>query len=86
MSQPTIVIVPGACQPPSLYVPFTKALEAQSVPTVVVSLPSVGASPGLKDFAADVPLIRQIVTSLLDKEKDVVVLMHSYGGIPGSAA
>jgi len=30
--------------------------------------------------------VRKVVGGLVDEEIDVVVLMHSYGGIPGSAA
>ena len=86
MTVPIIVIVPGACQPPPLYVPFAKALETRSLPSSIIPTPSCGASPGLKDFSADVTLIRDTVSKHLDAGKDVVVLMHSYGGIPGSAA
>lgn len=81
-----MVIVPGACQPPSLYRPFAKGLEAHSIPSIVIPTPSVGACPALKDFSDDVTLIRNTVSKLIDEAKDVVVLMHSYGGIPGSAA
>lgn len=86
MAIPTVVIVPGACQPPSLYAPFAKGLEAHSIPSIVIPTPSVGAYPGLKDFSDDVGLIRDTVSKLIDEAKDFVVLMHSYGGIPGSAA
>ncbi|KAL6720030.1 hypothetical protein ACLMJK_001951 [Lecanora helva] len=86
MAPPVIVIVPAACQPPSLYTPFAKALEASSISWIVVSTPSVGASPGLPDFLPDVAIVRDTVISILDEGRDVVVLMHSYGGIPGSAA
>ena len=86
MATPTIVIVPGACQPAPLYVPFTKALDTHSIPSFIVSLPSCGASPSLKDFSADVTLIRDTVDKILNEGKNVIVMMHSYGGIPGSAA
>lgn len=86
MAFPTVVIVPGACQPPSLYEPFAKGLEAHSISSIVIPTPSVGAHPGLKDFSDDVTLIRNTVSKLIDEAKDVVVLMHSYGGMPGSAA
>ncbi len=86
MAIPTVVIVPAACQPPSLYAPLTKGLEAHSIPTIVVPTPSVGASPGLKDFSEDVALIRSTISELISESKDSIVLMHSYGGLPGSAA
>ena len=86
MGSPTIVIVPAACHPPILYSSFTRALEAQDIPSVVIPIPSVGANPGLKDFSADVKLIRDTITDLLNHDRDVIVLMHSYGGLPSSAA
>ena len=86
MSLPTIVIVPAACQPPSLYAPFASALQAQSFTVAVIATPSVGASPGLKNNFQDIDAVRKVVTSLLDDGNEVIVLMHSYGGIPGSAA
>ncbi len=58
MALQTVVIVPAACQPPALYVPFAKALEARSISSSVIPTPSVGASPGLDDFSADVALVR----------------------------
>lgn len=86
MLSPTIVIVHGACQPPSLYAPFAEALEAHSIHSIVIPTPSVDPSPGLKDFSEDVVLIRKTVVELIDEAKDVIVVMHSYGGIPGSSA
>ena len=86
MILPTVVVIPAACQTPSLYVPLTKALSERSIPSSIVPTASVGASPGFKDFSADVALVRDTVNKLLDEGKDVIVLVHSYGGIPGSAA
>ena len=86
MASPIIAIIHGACQPAPLYVPFTKALDAHSLPSYIISLPSCDASPSHKDFSADVTLIRDTVTKSLDDGKNVIVVMHSYGGIPGSAA
>ncbi|KAI9840614.1 MAG: hypothetical protein M1837_001510 [Sclerophora amabilis] len=84
MSRPTIVIVPAACQPTALYEPLAKALQKQQYAVEVVSTPSVGGS--LRTFDEDVVAVRKTVVSLADKGADIVVLMHSYGGVPGSAA
>ena len=86
MVKPTIVVVPAACQPPVLYEPFTNALHSKGFETAVVATPSVGAKPALKDFSEDVNAIRETVTAFIDQGKDIIVAMHSYGGVPGSAA
>lgn len=86
MPLPTIVIVPAACQIPAHYQPLASALRNANFPVAVIPLPSVGASPGLKNFDEDVAAICKVVNSLVDDGNEVVVLLHSYGGLPGSAA
>ena len=86
MVLPTIVIVPGACQTPAHYLPFASALRNANFPVAVIPLPSLGVSRGWKDFSEDVTAIRKVVSDLVDVGTQVVVLMHSYGGMPGSAA
>ena len=52
-----------------------------------IQLPSIGISPGLPDFSADVAAIRSHVTKILDQDnRDVVLVMHSYGAHPGTEA
>lgn len=53
---------------------------------MAVSLPSVGANPPTGDFSEDVAAIRNIVTQLVEQERDVVVVMHSCSGLPGGEA
>ena len=86
MSLPTVVIVPAACQTPAHYQLLASALLDANFPVAVIPLPSVGASPGLENFDKDVGAIRKVVNSLVDDGNEVVVLLHSYGGLPGSAA
>lgn len=86
MSLPTIVIFPGACQTPAHYQPLASALQTANFTVSVVPLPSLGASLGWKDFSEDVTAIRKVVSDLVDEGTEVIVLMHSYGGMPGSAA
>ena len=86
MAAPTIVIVPGACQTPEFYEDLAHSLQHQGFATEVVSTPSVGASPGLLTFAEDVEAVRKTIVRLADQDRDVILLMHSYGGIPASAA
>jgi hypothetical protein len=53
---------------------------------VAIALPSNGNRPPIYDFTEDVRAIRDNVTLLLDSGQDVIVVMHSYAGIPGGEA
>ena len=83
---PTVVVVPGACQTPLFYHPLADALKKAGFAVEIVATPSVGASPGLKTYDDDVLAVRNITSAIVEKGGDVIVLMHSYGGLPGSAA
>ena len=65
---------------------LTPHLESAGYETHTVSLPSVSATNIQEDFTADVITIASAITALVDKGRDVAIIMHSYGGIPGSAA
>lgn len=87
MQKPTIVCVPGAWHGPEIYDPAFSFLRSSGYPTVALPLPSAGASPALKDFSADVEIIRKGVSTLVeDEEKEVVLVTHSYSGMPGAEA
>lgn len=85
-SNPTVVLIPGAWHTPEAYEELTPFLDVAGFPHVSVSLPSVGVSPGVEDFGPDVAAVRSAVSLLADQCKDVVILMHSYGGLPGTEA
>ena len=87
MASPTIVIVHAAAQPPALYQPLAQALQKQRLPVDIVDYPSVGDNvPKMQDNAGDLDAVRKTVSSLVEAGKDVIMLMHSYGGIPGTGA
>jgi len=83
-SKPDFVIVPGAWHSPESFKPTTDYLTKAGYVHHGVTLPSVGASPPLKSFEPDVEAIRKTLDSILSSCKDVVLLMHSYGGTVGS--
>lgn len=84
---PIILMVPGAWHTPAAFDLLIPALAEHNYNALAVSLPSVDVSPGLPDFSEDVAAIRTAVEQHLDeKNRDVVLLMHSYGAIPGTEA
>ncbi|RYP74840.1 hypothetical protein DL771_002761 [Monosporascus sp. 5C6A] len=85
------VIVPGSFCKVAFYDKLIAHLHEQGHDARAVELPS--ANDGTRQPAAtmedDTARIKDAVTSILDDEsnpRNVVVLVHSYGGVPGSSA
>lgn len=86
MAKPTIVCVPGAWHSPEIYASTMAILNSPGYPTIGLSLPSVGAVPAHQDFTGDILAIRDCLTQLVEAEKEVVLVCHSYGGMPAAEA
>lgn len=71
MPLPTIVIVTVACQKPAHYQPIASAFQNANFTVAVIPLPSVGASPNLKNFDGDVAAIRRVVSSLVEDRAEI---------------
>jgi pimeloyl-ACP methyl ester carboxylesterase len=85
-SKPTIVFVPGAWHSPEGFRLVMDQLQAAGYDTKGVTLASVGAETPLKDFGPDVEAIQKVLQPLADEGKDVVLVVHSYGGVIGTEA
>ncbi|KAF9878659.1 hypothetical protein CkaCkLH20_03559 [Colletotrichum karsti] len=85
-NKPTFIFVPGAWHCATKFQPVTSQLEALGYSTACVQLPSYGAEPPLSDFDPDVTAIRQSIEEAADRGEDVVLFMHSYGGVVGCEA
>lgn len=88
MTKPTIILVPGAWHSPSHYESLLVKLREAGYLTKSEKLSSVGSSQPLDQTAAlDATAIkRDLLQPELDLGKDVILVMHSYGGSPGAAA
>lgn len=84
IAKPTIVLVTGAWHEAHLYSPLTSALESAGYSVSAPALPSVGGVQ--EDFSEDVAAVREAIVSIADAGNDVVLLMHSNGGVAGSEA
>jgi pimeloyl-ACP methyl ester carboxylesterase len=84
----TILFVPGAWITPAFYQPFIHALSHASYDVQYAGYPSLDPEePLTATCQVDSDAVTDILQSLVEDEgKDVVVFMHSYGGMPGSAA
>jgi pimeloyl-ACP methyl ester carboxylesterase len=89
LTKPTFVLVPGSFSPPSWYEKVTPFLEKAGYENVVVPLPSANSEgkyktpPTMTDDAAS---IKAVISDLVNNGKEVIIVMHSYGGYPGTEA
>jgi len=86
MAKPTFLLVPGAWHPPTAYAPLMQELESKGFETTSAVLETVGAHKGGKTWADDVNSILAVAEPLFNDGKEVILIVHSYGGIPGCAA
>ena len=87
--KPTILMIPGAWLSSSTYQPLLDVLEKAGFPTVYSRLTSLNPSdPPTTSIAADAAIIRRdaLLPLVEDQGKEVILVMHSYGGLPGGAA
>ena len=85
---PTIVLVPGAWHSPVHYQFLFSQLETFGYPIVSRPLPSCDSPhPRAESVAGDAKYIREsLLLPLISAGKEIVLVMHSYGGCPGSTA
>jgi pimeloyl-ACP methyl ester carboxylesterase len=86
-TKPTIVLIPSSfCPSALLWDKTVDILHSSGYDTIAIELPTVGppsTAPG-KTMLDDAAQIHGIVEALADEGKDVMLVMHSYGGIPGT--
>jgi pimeloyl-ACP methyl ester carboxylesterase len=88
-TRPTIVLIPGSfCSAALLWDAVVDELHDAGYETLAVELRTVGppsTSPP-KTMADDAEHIHGIIEALANDGKDVLVVMSSFGGIPGTQA
>ncbi|KAM0411149.1 hypothetical protein ACHAPD_010976 [Fusarium lateritium] len=82
----TVVIIPGSFASPSLYEPLAQSFARHGIQSEIVDLPSVGRKEGRNPatMSDDVDEIVSVVEKLLDEDREVILLAHSYGGVPAT--
>lgn len=81
-SKPIFVLVPGNFLPPAYYDDTAKQLEAHGFETRLVTVPSTGSKHPLTSNQPDVLAVRKVLEELLDSERNIIIVAHSYGSIP----
>ncbi|EKG15210.1 hypothetical protein MPH_07544 [Macrophomina phaseolina MS6] len=85
-NKPTIVFAPGAWHTPDCFDLVREQLHARGWATEAVAYPSVGAEPPNKGLAEDAAAVRAVLERLADEGKEIVLTVHSYGGLVGQNA
>lgn len=87
MQTPTIVFIPGAFHTPAHFEPIVSLLEKHSYSSLAVRLPTIGTTARNSDLHDDIRIIREQLERLIEVEqKEVVLVMHSRGGVAGCQA
>jgi pimeloyl-ACP methyl ester carboxylesterase len=82
LTKPTLLLVPGAYHLPLSYDTNKERLEALSYPVVTIRLPTASGISPSTSYKEDVEAIHSIILPLMDEGKEIVVVGHSYGGVP----
>ncbi|WYZ42463.1 hypothetical protein EsH8_VI_000162 [Colletotrichum jinshuiense] len=86
VTKPTFVLAPGAWHEETCYAPAQQILESRGYPVEAVKYPSVGAEPPTKGLTDDANAVRAVLQRLADEGKEIVLVVHSYGGLVGANA
>lgn len=84
-TKPTFLIVHGAWHQPLHYTMLIATLIGNGYETTIVNLPSTKGPP-FPPYQADVNAVTALLTLEVNAGKDAIMVMHSYGGVCGSAA
>ena len=84
-STPTIVFVPGTWHGPETWDTLSAILRPQGYKCVSVELPSTtpDENPHTATFLGDKEAVRAAIVAETTSGRDVVVVSHSYGSLPG---
>lgn len=86
-TKPTVVFVPGFWEGPRVFDGVRSKLEAHGYPTDAVTSACTGktSSSGLT-LDDDIAAVRTLVEPIVEAGQEVLMVLHSAGGITGSAA
>ncbi|ESZ98344.1 hypothetical protein SBOR_1222 [Sclerotinia borealis F-4128] len=88
-SKPTILFIHGSWHSPAHFRPVRDLFEAEGYPTECPRLPTFNSKPAppVVSLIDDVQVVQNLLKKLVEEqEKEVLVVVHSYGGIVGSEA
>ncbi|KAL7626162.1 hypothetical protein AAE478_002932 [Parahypoxylon ruwenzoriense] len=85
-NKPIFLLCHGACHPPKLYDPLKQALAFRGYIFITPALPTTGADSAGVSVDVDTATLLAHAEPFFEQGKEVVLVGHSYGGIPASLA
>lgn len=86
VEKPVFLLAHGAWHPAWLYEPLKEALAKLGYTLIVPALPTTGTDAQDIAWDADVEAILQAAEPLFAQGRNVILIGHSYGGIPACIA
>ncbi|OJJ50753.1 hypothetical protein ASPZODRAFT_137895 [Penicilliopsis zonata CBS 506.65] len=86
MSKPTLIFTPGAWYPPTAFDPLIDRLRPHGYPCQTVAFPSIQQATVVTSLQPDIDAVRDAVEPAADAGQDVVVVAHSWSGMPVCSA
>lgn len=83
--KPVIVFVPGSWHGPETWDKLTTSLEAQQYRCVSAELPTAQSNLAAT-LSDDIGIVCRAIETETTRGRDVVVVVHSYGGVVGPSA
>ncbi|ESZ95893.1 hypothetical protein SBOR_3706 [Sclerotinia borealis F-4128] len=84
-NKPTLVLIPGAWHRAEIWGKVTSLLEEKQYKCIPVELPSTTGNPAT-GFGDDIEAVRAVILSETKQGRDVIIVVHSYGGAVGQSA
>jgi hypothetical protein len=84
MSNPTLIFAPGAWYPSTAFDPIFPKLSDYKCRSI--AFPSITRAFEVKDLEPDTQAVRAAVQEEVDAGQDVVVIAHSWAGLPVNSA
>lgn len=84
MSKPTLIFAPGAWYPPTAFDPLIAKLPDYTCHTI--AFPAIQQATTVTDLQLDISAVRTLVEREADAGRDVVIVLHSWAGLPVNSA
>lgn len=86
MAKPSIVFLPGAWHTAECFDALTPYLKEVGYDTYPLTLPSVSEPDPIRSLDPEIEHVHKTIIPLIEDGQDVIIVCHSYGGVPGSSS
>ncbi|XHF96385.1 hypothetical protein AWENTII_000022 [Aspergillus wentii] len=82
----SLVFAPGAWYPPTAFDPIIHKLRPLGYACQTIAFPSIQQAPIVEDLQLDIAAVRTAVEDAADAGQEVMVIAHSWAGLPVNSA